>query len=85
MACCSAQCARRHKCAHYIDNPRGVDTVESVESYYWFGSGSANGEEHWWCGPHGNWGMFTPVDVELLKERRATLDKLINELEQGIY
>lgn len=88
MACCSNRCERKLKCAHHMDNPRETNGWESVEDYYYYGSGSISSEgceEHWWCGPHGNWGMFTPIDVELLKKQRASLDKLISELEQGIY
>lgn len=88
MACCSNQCERRHKCANHMNNPRGTNGIESVENYYWFGSGSISSEgctENWWCGPHGNWGMFTPVNVELLKKKRDALDKTIKELECGIF
>lgn len=88
MACCSNQCERRHKCANHMNNPRGTNGIESVENYYWFGSGSISSEgctETWWCGPYGNWGMFTPVDVNLLKEQRDALDKTIKELECGIF
>lgn len=88
MACCSNRCERRQKCAHYTGNPRGTDGWESVEDYYYFGSASISSEgceENWWCGPHGNWGMFTPVDVNLLKEQRDALDKTIKELERGEF
>lgn len=88
MACCSLRCERWRKCANHTSNPRGHDGIESVEDYYWFGSGSISSEgctEHWWCGPHGNWGMFSPIDVELLRKQRASLDKLIGELERGEY
>ena len=88
MACCSSQCERKRLCAHYIGNPRESDRVESVESYYWFGSCSYSSkgcEEHYWCGPHGDWGMFTPINVELLKKQRDALDKTIRELESGKY
>ena len=88
MACCSSQCKRARKCANYIGNPRETDRCENVEDYYWYGSGSISSEgctEHWWCGQHGNWGMFTPVDVELLKQQRDALDKTIKELERGEY
>lgn len=88
MACCSSQCERRHKCAHYMDNPRETYKGENVEDYYWYGSGSISSEgceERWWCGPHGDWGMFTPLNVELLKMYRDNLDKTIKELERGEY
>lgn len=88
MACCSNQCERRHKCAHYTGNPREADEYESIENYYYFGSCSISSEgceEHWWCGPHGNWGMFTPINTELLKRQRDALDKTIEELERGEY
>ena len=85
MACCSSECERKHLCVHYVGNPRGTDKIESVESYYWFGSGSISSEgceNHWWCGPHGDWGMFTPIDVNLLKKQKDALDKTIKELEE---
>lgn len=88
MACCSSRCERRHLCAHYTGNPRETDGLESVEDYYWYGSGSISSEgctEHWWCGPHGNWGMFTPANVELLKKQRDALNETIKELESGKY
>ena len=88
MACCSERCERRNKCAHYTGNPSGTDGWESVEDYYYFGSSSISSEgceENWRCGPHGNWGMFTPVDVNLLKKRRDALDKMIKELECGEF
>lgn len=88
MACCSSRCKRRHKCAHYVNNPRGIEGVESIEDYYWFGSGSISSdgcEDHWRCGPHGDWGMFAPIDVELLKKQRDVIDKTIKELERGIF
>lgn len=88
MACCSSQCERRHLCAHYINNPRETNGYESVESYYWFGSGSISSEgyeAHYWCGPHGDWRMFTPINVELLKKQRDALDKTIKELESEKY
>jgi hypothetical protein len=71
-----------------VNNLKEHDGIESVEDYYWFGSGSISLEgctEHWWCGPHGNWGMFTPIDVELLKKQRDALDKIIKELERGEF
>jgi hypothetical protein len=88
MACCSSRCERRHKCANYTGNPRETNGWETVEDYYWFGTGSISYEgctENWWCGPHGDWGMFRPVDVELLKKQRDALDKTIKELESGEY
>lgn len=88
MACCSTKCERQHKCAYHINNPRKNTGIESVEDYYWYGSGSISTEgctEHWWCGPHGNWKMFSPIDIELLKQQRDQLTKIITELEQEIY
>ncbi len=88
MACCSGQCERKHLCAHNTANPRETDGWENVEDYYWYGSGSISSEgctEHWWCGPHGNWGMFTPINVELLKKQRDRLNETIKELESGKY
>lgn len=88
MACCSSICEIRHKCANYTGNPREAGYIENVEDYYWYGSGSISSEgctENWWCGPHGNWGMFTPINMELLKKQRDALDKRIKELERGEY
>lgn len=88
MACCSSQCERRHLCAHYMDNPRETYRGESIEDYYWCGYGSissAGCEESWWCGPHGDWGMFTPMNVEILKKYRDALNETIKELESGKY
>lgn len=88
MACCSSQCERRHLCAHNTVNPRETYGLETVEDYYWYGSGSISSEgctEYWWCGPHGNWGMFTPINVELLKKQRDTLNETIKKLESGKY
>jgi hypothetical protein len=71
-----------------MDNPRETYKGEYVEDYYWYGSGSVSSEgceEYWWCGPHGSWGMFTPLNVELLKKYRDVLDKTIRELERGEY
>ena len=88
MACCSSQCERKHLCAHYIDNPRETYNGENIEDYYWFGSSSISSEgceENWWCGSHGDWRMFTPINVELLKKRRDALNETIKELESGVY
>ena len=88
MACCSSICERRHKCANYIDNPRETPKWEHIEDYYWYGSASLSSkgcEEYWWCGPRGGWGMFVPINVELLKKQRDALDKTIRELERGEY
>ena len=88
MACCSNQCERRNKCAHYIGNPSENDGVESVVNWYshgWASYSDTGCEQHWDCGPHGNWGMFSPVNVELLKKQRDSLDKLIGELERGEF
>ena len=88
MACCSSKCERRHLCAHNTMNPREISGWETVEDYYWYGSGSISSqgcEEHWWCGPHGDWGMFVPINVELLKKQRDALNETIKELESGKY
>ena len=88
MACCSNQCARRHKCARYMDNPSEGDGVESLVNWYshgWCSYTDDGLEEHNDCGPHGDWGMFTPINVELLKKQRDALDKTIKELECGIF
>ena len=88
MACCSSQCERRHLCAHYMGNLSESDRVESVESYYTFGSGSISSEgckAYYWCGPYGDWRMFTPINVEILKKQRDALNETIKELESGKY
>lgn len=88
MTCCSSECERKHLCAHYINNPRETTGYESVENYYTFGFGSISSEgctTRWECGPHGGWGMFAPINVELLKKQRDALDKTIKELESGKY
>ena len=88
MACCSSQCERKHLCAHYINNPREVDGYESVENYYVSGSASfflGRRIETWDCGSRGNWGMFSPISVELLKKKRDALNEAIAELESGQY
>jgi len=88
MVCCSSQCQRRHLCANHVGSPRETDCIEMVEDFYWFGSGSISSEgceDHWWCGAHGDWGMFKPIDVQLLKKQRDALDRRIKELERGEY
>lgn len=60
--CCSMQCERRNTCALSDINQTGAILV--VEDYYNYGIGSitsTTSEILWWCGPHGNWGMYVPV------------------------
>ena len=94
MICCNGQCERRHLCANHINSPRETNAIETVEDLYWFGSsaisynlstGTSKCEEHYWCGPHGDWRMFEPINVELLKKQRDALDETIKELESGKY
>lgn len=94
MICCSVECKRQHVCAQHINSPRETNAIETVEDLYWFGSvalscnlstGTSDYEEHWWCGPHGDWRMFTPINVELLKKQRDALNETIKELESGKY
>jgi hypothetical protein len=84
MACCSSQCERKHLCAYYIDNPRETAGYESVESYYTFGSCSISSEgcrETWACGPMGSWGMFRPINPDILRKQIDRLNNTIKELE----
>ena len=94
MICCSAECKRQRLCANHINSPRETNAIETVEDLYWFESyaisynlstGESNCEEHYWCGPHGYWRMFTPINVELLKKQRDALNETIKELEGGKY
>lgn len=84
MVCCSNQCERRHLCAHYIDNLKQTDGWDTVEDYYWYGSASISSkgcEEHWHCGPQGNWGKFAPINEESLDmPRYIDANKLIKHL-----
>lgn len=84
MICCSKECEKMHKCALHINNTNEDNRYDTVEDYYWFGSGSVSAnrcETTWACGPHGDWGMFRHVDIKMLKKQRDALDKIIKELE----
>ena len=89
--CCSNICERRYLCANHIDSPidENADKITIVEDYWSYGSCSisSNGitDEHYWCGPHGDYKMFTPIKVELLKKQIDVLNKTIKELESGKY
>lgn len=88
MACCSSECERKHLCAHYMGNPRETDGYESLVGWYTHGWVSYSDDEckkHNDCGPHGDWGMFRPINVELLKRQRDALNETIKELESGKY
>lgn len=91
MICCSVECERQHICAQHINSPRETNAIETVENLYWFGSteisynlstGTSKCEEHYWCGPHGDWRIFEPISVELLKKQRDALNETIKELEE---
>lgn len=63
--CCSMQCERKDTCALYHGNILN-QAVVVVENYYNYGCGSINvdkSEVLWWCGPHGDWGMYQPLEV----------------------
>jgi hypothetical protein len=67
-----------------MTNPRESNSYESIESYYTFGSGSISSEGckvTYWCGPLGDWGMFTPINTELLRNQIDRLNAAIKELE----
>lgn len=62
--CCSTQCERRNTCALSDINTVG-QAILVVEDYYNYGIGSitsTKSEIFWWCGPHGNWGMYIPLE-----------------------
>jgi hypothetical protein len=85
MVCCSNNCERKHLCANHIDNPRESYGIETVIDYYYFGSGSISSKgcaDTWWCGPHGNWEMFTPINPDLLRKQIDRLNDALKELEK---
>lgn len=66
--CCSDVCEKRTECARHIMNNEGT---YYVENFYTFGSGTmtTNGcTTYYWCGKLGNWGLFKPINKDILKE-----------------
>ena len=62
--CCSMQCERKDSCALH-DSNIGNCAVILADNYYTYGTCSINAtesEEFWFCGPHGNWGMYRPLE-----------------------
>ena len=62
--CCSMQCERRSTCALSDINIHG-QAILVVEDFYDYGIGgfsSTESEVLWWCGSHGNWGMYVPLE-----------------------
>jgi hypothetical protein len=88
VCCCSTVCERKHLCANHIDSPidESTDKITLVEDYWSFGSCSISSEgitnEDYWCGPMGDYKMFTPIKVELLEKQIATIKETIKELEK---
>ena len=85
--CCSSQCERKSQCALYYENQSGM--VLSVQNFYDYGCSSFSSEKSealWWCGPHGNWGMFVDVKAEILEfvspvGDSITTDDLVKEID----
>lgn len=64
--CCSMQCERKDTCALYDSNISNC-AILVVEDYYNYGIGSISADEAevlWWCGPHGDWGMYRSLEEE---------------------
>lgn len=62
--CCSEQCERKLDCALYGSNISGR-AILCMENFYDYGIGSVTtgkSDALWFCGPHGEWGMFIPMD-----------------------
>ena len=65
MICCSEQCDKKEQCGRFYRNPqpecRKYDNVESLATHGW-GSISPQGcEDHYDCGPLGDYKMFEPI------------------------
>ena len=59
--CCSNQCERKTTCALYGDNIPGR-AIFCIKDFYDSGIGSLTMGAVWFCGPHGDWGMYWPLD-----------------------
>ena len=62
--CCSEQCEKKMSCALYTPNTHGR-AILCLKDFYDYGIGSittGKSGAFWFCGPHGDWGMYWPLD-----------------------
>ena len=79
MVCCSYSCPRYQECAISLYNNKNEEP-QYAQDWFSFGScaiqwkeNKAVIDEHYACGPGGNWAMFKPIEKEEDKEMNDTL------------